>query len=372
MTVFYLVLIATVVSFAITPLVIILARRFQILDFPWRAHPAILHKLPIPRAGGVATYSAILITYAILAFLNVPSILDKHVIGILVAGLLVVGVGILDDKYDINPYARLATNIVAVAIIVASGVGITWFTNPFGGQIRLDSIIFQFDFPSILPFGFFAGEHSIILLADLFAFLWIIWVMNALNWSSGVDGQLSGIAVIGFIALGFAGLKYLGSDPTQLAPTTLAFISGGAYLGFLAWSFYPQKIMPGYGGSTLAGMILASLSIIAGAKLATTALLLIIPIIDGLWAIVRRILARKSPVWGDKEHLHHQLLSLGWKKWQVALFYYFLCSIFAFLAVTLDNTGRAFAFALAAMLLLACLVTLRQLVEKVRLNETKR
>ncbi len=365
---FYFLAIATVVAFFTTPVTIFLAKRFRILDFPWRPHPAILHSLPIPRAGGLATFSAILFTYLLLDFFNLPLVLDKHIVGILLAGFIVVVVGVLDDKYDINPYIRLLTNIVAVAIIVGFGVGITWFTNPFGGQIRLDTIIFHFNFPGVLPFGLFSGQHSIVLLADLFAFLWIIWVMNALNWSSGVDGQLSGIAAIGFVALGVATMKYLNSDSSQLAPAALSFISGGAYLGFLAWSFYPQKIMPGYGGSALAGMILASLSILAGAKLATTGLLLIIPITDGLWAVIRRLLAKKSPVWGDKEHLHHQLLALGWKKWQIAGFYYLLCAGFAFLAIALDNRGRAFAFALATVLILALLVTLNRLIKKASLD----
>lgn len=361
---FSLFIVATAVSFTITPLTIRLANRFRILDFPWRVHPAILHKRPIPRAGGVATFLAIVFTYIIFVFLDTSVAFNKHIIGILIAGFLVVTVGILDDKYDINPYIRLFTNFLAAGIIVASGVGITWFTNPFGGQIRLDSIVFSFNFPGILPFDFFAGLHTIVLLADLFAFVWIVWVMNALNWSSGVDGQLSGIATIGLIALGIAAHQYLIADPSQLAPVVLSLIAAGAFLGFLPWSFYPQKIMPGYGGATLAGMILASLSILAGAKLATTGLLLIVPITDGLWAVIRRILSGRSPVWGDKEHLHHQLLNFGWSKWQVAIFYYILASIFAFLALALDHRGRFFAILVAGVLILASLITIARIARR--------
>jgi UDP-GlcNAc:undecaprenyl-phosphate GlcNAc-1-phosphate transferase len=123
--------------------------------------------------------------------------------------------------------------------------------------------------------------------------------------------------------------------------------------------------MPGYSGAALAGMILASISILAGAKLATTGLLLIVPLVDGFWAILRRLLAGRSPVWGDKEHLHHQLLAFGWKKWQVAIFYYTLGAAFAFLALTLDHRGRFFAISVGGVLILASLITIARIVRKV-------
>jgi UDP-GlcNAc:undecaprenyl-phosphate GlcNAc-1-phosphate transferase len=364
MNLFSLFLIATLISFALTPAVIWSAKKFRVLDFPWRVHPAILHGKPIPRAGGAATFLAIVAAYLLFVSQG-GSVFDKHIAGILLAGLLVVVVGVLDDKYDLNPYFRLLTNIFAAGIIVASGVGISWFTNPLGGQIRLDEIVFHFNFPATLPFHFFAGLHSIILLADIFAFIWIIWVMNALNWSSGVDGQLPGIATIGLITLGVAAHRYLSGDPTQIAPTVLAFAAAGAYLGFLPWSFYPQKIMPGYGGAALAGMILASLSILGGAKLATTLLLLIVPLIDGVWAIIRRLTRRRSPVWGDKEHLHHQLLMLGWSKRQVAIFYYVIGAVFAYLALTLNHEGRFFAILVGGVLILAALISLAYFIRKI-------
>jgi UDP-GlcNAc:undecaprenyl-phosphate GlcNAc-1-phosphate transferase len=370
MNFFSLLALAVVASFVLTPLTILAARKFFVVDFPWRPHPGILHKKPIPRAGGVATFLAIVIAYIGFVLLDGDVSFDKHIVGILIAGLLVVIVGALDDKYDLNPYVRLITNFLAAGIVVASGVGITWFTGPLGGQIRLDEIVLQFNFPDILPFGFFSGLHTVVLLADLFAFVWIVWVMNALNWSSGVDGQVSGIVAIGLVALGVAATRYLAADPSQLAVAILAFASAGAYLGFLPWSFYPQKIMPGYGGAALGGMILASLSILAGAKLATTTLLLIIPLIDGIWAIIRRILQKRSPVWGDKEHLHHQLLGLGWSKPQVVIVYYLLAAGSAYLALTLDHKGRFFAISVLGVVILAILISLAQIVRKIEKAKT--
>ncbi|OGY25022.1 MAG: hypothetical protein A2Y57_02555 [Candidatus Woykebacteria bacterium RBG_13_40_7b] len=351
-------------SLILTRITITLAKKLNILDYPGRPHPAILHKIPIPRAGGIPIILAIAASYFIFS----PS-LDKHVLGILLGGLLVVVIGILDDKYDLNPYLRLLSNFLAGLIVVASGVGITWITNPFDGQIRLDSILYQFNFPDILPYNFFAGPHSIILLADIFAILWIVWIMNAINWSSGVDGQLSGIAAISILVLGAVALKYLQADPTQGSVASLAFVSGGAYLGFLPWSFYPQKIMPGYGGAALAGFLLATLSILAGGKLATAFLVLAVPLVDGFWVILRRlILEKRNPVWGDKKHFHHLLLSFGWQKYQIATLYWLIALLFGSLALIMTSKEKIFAITIIIVIILGTVITLGYILSKRRLN----
>src|SRR3989304_8281386 len=189
----------------VTPLVINFARKFAVMDFPDRPHPAILHKEPTPRGGGLAILISIVSTYLFFSLME-PSLITKHVIGVFLGAGIVVLVGVLDDKYDLNPYFRLASNFLAVAVVVAFGVGITFVANPFNGAIRFDEIIVRFSFPEG---GFFGGPHSIVLFADIFAFLWIAWLMNALNWSSGVDCHLSGVTVIATLVLGFVAIKYL-------------------------------------------------------------------------------------------------------------------------------------------------------------------
>ncbi len=332
-----------------TPLTILLAKKFGLVDNPKRSHPAILHKKPIPRGGGIPTFLAIFLT----TLLFTP--LDQHLVGIFIGGLILVLVGVLDDKYDLNPYLRLIANFLAALVVVASGIGITWITNPFGGQIRFDQII--------LPFNFF-GMHQLVLFADLFALVWIVWVMNALNWSSGVDGQLSGIVVVSTFIMGMVALKYVNSDPTQTPVAVLSFSVMGAYLGFLLFSFYPQKIMPGYGGSTLAGFLLAVLAILAGGKLATALLVLTVPLVDAFWAIIRRLLSRKSPVWGDRDHLHHHLLDLGFSIPQISLFYIFVCAIFGTVSLLLDSQSKLFALALVATGIFGLLITVSLVLRK--------
>ena len=343
-----------ITSLIITPLIIRFARKFAVMDFPDRPHPAILHTKPTPRGGGLAILISIVSTYLFFSLLE-PSLITKHVIGVFLGAGIVVLIGILDDKYDLNPYLRLASNFLAVAVVVAFGVGITVIANPFNGAIRFDEIIIRFSLPEG---GVFGGPHSIVLFADIFAFLWIAWLMNALNWSSGVDGQLSGVVTIATVVLGFVAIKYMQTDPSQIPVATLAFATAGSYLGFLPWSFYPQKIMPGYSGGALAGFLIAVLSILAGGKLAVVAIVLAVPLVDGFWAIGRRILKGRIPVWGDREHLHHQLLSFGWKIPQIALFYYFVTAILAVFALSLNSRGKFFALIMLFVLFSAALITI--------------
>jgi UDP-GlcNAc:undecaprenyl-phosphate GlcNAc-1-phosphate transferase len=137
----------------------------------------------------------------------------------------------------------------------------------------------------------------------------------------------------------------------------LAFAAAGAFLGFLPWSFYPQKIMPGYGGSTLAGFLIAVLAILSGAKLATALLVLIIPLVDSVWTIVRRLVNRRSPVWGDRLHLHHQLLKMGWSVPKICLFYYLIGLILGVLALNFDTREKFFALSVLGVLTFSLLFT---------------
>jgi UDP-GlcNAc:undecaprenyl-phosphate GlcNAc-1-phosphate transferase len=137
-------------------------------------------------------------------------------------------------------------------------------------------------------------------------------------------------------------------DPSQEAITVLAFIVTGAFLGFIPWNFYPQKIMPGYGGKTLAGFLLALLGILSYGKLGTALLVLGIPTIDAVYTLFRRIGTKKSPVSADRGHLHHQLLNIGWGKRRIALFYWGVSAILGVIALTVTSRQKVFALLLLA------------------------
>lgn len=332
------------VSFGATFLVIKSARRLGIIDDPKKkSHPKVIHTYPTPRGGGIPIFLSLLA--ASIFFLP----LDKHLMGILAgAGILVV-MGFLDDKYDLSPYLRLGLGFLAALAPVAAGIGISFITNPLThGVIDLKN-------PQI-AFTLFGSVHTIWVISDLFALLWITFLMNTVNMGAkGVDGQLSGVAAIA--ALTIAGLSIrFSADITQWPIITLAAITAGAYLGFLPWHIFPQKIMPGYGGGVLAGYLLAVLSILSTAKVGTLIVVLGIPLIDTSYVIIKRIISKKSPVWGDTSHLHHQLLGLGLSKKRVAYFYWAGTAILGILALNLNTAFKFYtiigvAFALGGLLL---------------------
>src|SRR3989344_4469757 len=230
MTLFMPWLAAFLLAFAVTPLIIQFANRMGLVDDPTRRHhPARTHTGVIPRAGGLALYVGLI--FPMLFFLP----LSKLTIGILAgAGILVV-MGLLDDQKDVSPYIRLCTNGIAAILLVGAGAGIPFITNPLtGGVIPLD--IWR------LRFTLF-GTHSILPWPDVFAFLWIMWTMNIVGWSAGVDGQMPGFVAIAALTLGLLSLRFSLLDPSQMTVTVLAFIVAGTFIGFIPWNFYPQKIM---------------------------------------------------------------------------------------------------------------------------------
>lgn len=263
--------------------------------------------------------------------------LPKSFVGIFIGALILVIVGLWDDKKDRSPYIRFLMNCLAAAIAIGFGVGIPYITNPFGGIIHLDLFRYNFDF---------LGNHSILLLADLFALVWIVWTTNIVGWSGGVDGQLPGIVTIAASVIGILSLRFIGEDPRQLYVSYVSFATAGAYLGFLPWNFYPQKIMPGYGGKTLAGFMLAILSILSFSKLGTGLLVLAIPMIDALFIFVRRIYLRLSPMKATSGHLHHHLLSLGWGRRRIAVFYWIISAAAGLIALLTNSKQKVFAIIL--------------------------
>lgn len=333
-------IVSLLISLSITPLTIFILKHLKILDDP-KKHKAtkITHSYPIPRGGGIPIFLSLL---SALFFLP----LDQHLKGILIGAGIALFVGILDDIFEekIHPLVRLSSNFAAAIVVVFSGIGIPFINSPLGnGIIRLDSPQFCF---------VFLGETRCIwILADLLAIIWIAWCMNFVGWSGGVEGQLPGVVVIAALTIAGISLKF-SADITEWPVIILALILAGAYLGFLPWNFYPQKIMPGYGGKTLAGFLLAVLSILSTAKVATLMLVLGIPLIDALYLVVKRILSGKSPIWGGREHLHHRLLSLGWGKRRIAVFYWVITATLGIIAYNLNSRQKLYTMLMLVVIFL--------------------
>ncbi len=327
-----------VISWISTPVMIYIYRYFGwVVDPKKTQHPAHTHKEPVPKGGGVPTLLGTVIPIMLL----LPW--DRHLAAIVLAGLLVVIVGVIDDVFDINPYFRLITNLLAALIVIGAGIGISFVTNPLGGgPILLNNWSWKFEL--------LGKQREIIWLADLFALIWIPFVMNAVNWSSGLDGQIAGVVPIAAITMGILSFSY-SADVTQWPVAVAAFALAGAFLGYLPFSFYPQRTMPGYGGTSFAGFMLATLAILSTTKVGTALVVLGIPFIDALFTLMRRVLQGKSPVWGDKGHLHHRLLELGWGKRRIAVFYWLITAILGLSALNLNSKQKLYTMVSIAILL---------------------
>jgi UDP-GlcNAc:undecaprenyl-phosphate/decaprenyl-phosphate GlcNAc-1-phosphate transferase len=340
--------IGTVIS---TPIALYFLKKFNVVDDPQKhIHPAILHKKPIPRGGGIPLFIGAF--FASIIFLP----LDKVIIATLFASFVSLVVGTLDDKFDLSPYLRFLINILCAVFVVFMGANIPFITNPLGGILFLNQIS--------LPFL----NVQLAFIPSLIAIIWIVWIMNMLNWSKGVDGQMPGIVAISAFVIGILSLRFSHLDQTSQSAAILSFIVSGASLGFLIFNFYPAKIFPGYGATGLY-LLLAVASILSGAKLATAILVMGVPMTDGMFTILRRVLSGKSPFWHDKKHLHHLLLNLGLSQRRVALFYWVVSAILGAISLILTSKGKLFAIIMLLILAGGALLSLHHLINKNN-NET--
>ena len=323
-----------------------LAKKLRLVDDPKvNFHPGQLLKKPLPRAGGLPIFMAILLSLIIF----IP--FDKHLWGIFLAGGLVVLEGLLDDRYNPHPAFRLITQAVAALIVIGFGVGINEIANPFGGMIQLNQID--------IPFRIF-GEHHIFLLADLLALVWIIWTMNMVNWSSGVDGQMPGFIIIAASTIALLAAPFTAYDPSQWTVIAICGATIGACSAFLVFNWHPAKIHPGDSGSMFLGFLLAVLAIFSGGKIATSILVLGIPTLDAVYVIARRLCQKRNPIWGDRGHLHHKLLDLGFSQRQVALFYWIVAVVLGGIALLSSGREKVLALLFLAGLLAFILVLINR------------
>ncbi|KKU56844.1 hypothetical protein A3H89_05450 [Candidatus Amesbacteria bacterium RIFCSPLOWO2_02_FULL_48_11] len=323
----------------VTGLVVKYGKRLGIMDDPAvHKHPKVVHERPVPRGGGIPIWTALIIGTVIF----LPD--NKRAWGVVAGATILAITGWWDDRWGekMSPYLRLGLNVAAALAVIGVGIGIAYITNPWGGIIRLDMPQWCF---------WLGGERRCIwIMADLFALVWLVWMQNIVGWSSGVDGQLPGFVIIAAITIAALGQRFSG-DFGQWPVITTAGITAGAYLGFLLWNFYPQKIMPGYGGKSLAGFLLGVIAIMSGAKVGAMAMVLAVPFIDAFWVIVKRLREGRSPVWGGPDHLHHFLLARKWGRRKIAVFYWGISLVLAIGVLQLNAGAKYFTMAAVALII---------------------
>lgn len=335
---------AALISLVSTPVVILIYRKFGLVDRPDISKPMTTHRLPVPRGGGIPI--AISVITSALIFLG----LDQRLVGILLGLLVITIIGALDDKFNLNPYLRLFFLFLAAAIVVMSGIGIPFINIPFMGIVRLDQPQFALEI--------WGKTRNLWLVADIFALIWIVGIMNFVNWSKGLDGQLPGVVVIASLVIGALSLRF-SADIAEWPVIVLAMITAGAYAGFLPWNFYPQKIMPGFGGGIIGGYLLAIMSLLSTTKVGTLLVVLGIPLSDAIITILRRLIQKRSPVWGDRGHFHHRLLdNLGWSKRKIALFYWGITAILGIIALKLNSQQKFYTMLSVGLILVSIILWL--------------
>jgi UDP-GlcNAc:undecaprenyl-phosphate GlcNAc-1-phosphate transferase len=322
---FYFFLASIVISAALTPLVIILAKKYSIVDFPNLANAERkIHKQAVPLMGGLAIF----LSFFIVLFFSKEEITGRglefrHWLGFFIGSLIIMAGGILDDKWNLKASRQLIWPILAVISAILGGISITRITNPSGGVID------------------FSGFSS--LVSYLLTFAWLMLMMYTTKLLDGIDGLVTGISAIGAIIIFLFTIttRYFQPD-IGLASLILA----GSCLGFLLFNFNPAKIFLGEGGSLFLGYALGILAIISGGKIAIALLVMGIPILDMFWAIIRRILKKKNPFsYSDKDHLHHKLLAFGLSQKKAVFVYYILAIFFGILGLFLQSRGKIIALA---------------------------
>jgi UDP-GlcNAc:undecaprenyl-phosphate GlcNAc-1-phosphate transferase len=315
---------AAIIAFVVTPLVRRVALRFHAVDEPGLRR---VNVVPIPRGGGVAVAIAFIAVAVVLIGINAadrflpdPVAVDvRRVVALLAGGVLAAGFGVLDDYFDLRARWQFLGQLGLAAVAIGLGIEVVRLNDPFGpGQIQL---------PEPLAIGFTA--------------LWIVGMINSINFIDGLDGLSSGIGLIAAVTLGLISLT---GDVSQPYIAVLCFVLAGSLLGFLRWNFHPATIFAGTSGVMFLGYTLALLSILGTAKVAVAMLVLGVPIIDAFWIIVRRMVQGRSPFTPDRGHLHHRLLDLGLSHRQTVLLIYLICVALGALALLLSGATQLYAF----------------------------
>ncbi len=323
-------------SAVFVPVVIRLARRFGAIKAPQRVRD--IHSKPTPEWGGLGIYVAFALVVSYFTWVN-PLLLGrglsiKEIVGVLIAGFILVVGGALDDKYDLSPAKQILISLVAVLVVIVAGIGAREVTNPLGGTINLA----RWEW---VVFWYHGIGYRLTLPSDILTAIWLLAMIYTTKFLDGVDGLASGVTAIG--ALVIAGFTLI-TRWYQPNVGLMGAIAAGAFIGFLIWNWHPAKIFLGNGGSMFAGFILGVLSVISGGKIATALLVMGLPLLDVCWVVFRRIvIERRSPFAADRKHLHHRLLDAGFSMRQAALFYYAVAGVFGVAALLLQSRQKLFA-----------------------------
>ena len=330
--------VATTTSLGLTPIVRRLCQRWRWLDEIRDQRR--LHRAATPRLGGVAVYLSLLVGLIPLLFIEngfTTSLSEgkPHYLRLLLPATLTLLLGCIDDLRGLKAFQKFSGLAVIALIFYAMGGRIEGLTVPILGSIHLPMMV-----------------------GLIVTVVWIVGIANAFNLIDGMDGLAAGAAV--FSSLVIMAISLMQGRPMVIA---IAIVLTGSLIGFLRYNFNPASIFLGDSGALLIGFLLAALSV-EGAQKASTAVAVAIPImavglpvLDTGFAMIRRFLSRKPIFAGDREHIHHKLLDLGWSQKKAALVLYGVCALFGLLTLLFvessERTTGVVLFILGVTIVLA-------------------
>lgn len=306
--------VSLLVAYVMTPPVKRFAEKVGAIDVP-RDNRRV-HDHPIPRMGGLAIF----IGFVLSLIFFVP--MSTKVLGLLVGSVIIAAMGGVDDIVSLNPWVKLAGQIVAALVAIRCGLVFDVISNP----------------------NIFAEETYIEIgwLSIPLTMLWIVGCTNAVNLIDGLDGLAVGVSAISSMTMLIVSLFV--SEP--VVSIILAALTG-ACLGFMPYNLNPAKIFMGDVGSQLLGFVLSTASIMGLFKLHAIItffvplLALALPLADTIFAFFRRILHGQSPFKADKGHFHHRLLAMGLNQKQVVAVLYGISAVLGLLAVLMAGDSMA-------------------------------
>lgn len=323
--------IAFILALFIVPAVRLVCLKKGLVDIP---NDRKVHKNPIPRLGGVAIWLCTVLTFVILVFINWDYPYGNGLSGILVGGSIMFLLGLVDDLYDLSPKFKLVVQIGAALIAFLLGVKIDVLYNPFGGTFHLG------------------------LLSLPITLIWLVGISNAMNFIDGVDGLAGGVSTICAVTLAVVAIY-----TNQPISAVLASILAGSMMGFLVFNFHPARIFMGDSGALFSGFALAGLSV-AGVLKSLTAtmllpiLILVVPILDISFSVLRRVLKGSNPMKADAEHIHHKLLQAGFSHNRTAAVLYIVCAGAGAVAAIMVGAQRVYITILVIVFLLMILLSM--------------
>ncbi len=308
----FILVVSFILTFMATPMVKFLAERSGVVDVPKDNRR--MHKKSMPLMGGLAMFYGFVVSIAVF----VP--VSRELIGLFIGATLIVIVGIIDDKKNLNPLLKLIFQIVAALIAVYFGHSIKFFSNPFDTS----------NFPSVLSSPY----------AEIISVIWIVGMTNAVNFIDGLDGLAAGVSSIASLSILLISIIMGNSAVTPIAAALV-----GCCVGFLPFNSNPAKIFMGDTGSTFLGYTLAVISIqglfkgYAVISFVLPILVLGLPLFDTLFAIIRRLVHGQSPMTADRGHLHHRLIDMGLNQKQAVAIMYSISSLLGIGSVVMAARG---------------------------------